>query len=263
MRTAFFDCSKGVSGDMILGALVSAGFDFDVLTSELQKCPATRLLQLERKSIPYKAATATRIEVRRAERSDTSKHPHRVPHRHLDDVLQLIRSSALEKRITERAVAMFERLAAAEAAVHGTTMDHVHLHEVAADDALADFIGVAIGIDYLGIDRVYSGPVVVGSGTVVCSHGEIPVPVPAVRELLRHYPWEHGPTSGERCTPTGAAILTALSAGVNPGLTLRVDCAGYGAGSKWFDGFPGVLRIEIGEEISSGSLPLALDAIRR
>lgn len=249
MRTAYFDCSNGISGDMVLGALVSAGFDFGVLTSELQKCPATRLLQLERKSVPCKDATATRIEVQRAGRTHTTEDLHHLPHRHLGDVLPLIRNSALEKRIAERAVAMFERLAAAEAVVHGTTINDVHLHEVAADDALADIIGVAIGIDYLGIERVYSGPVVVGSGTVVCSHGVMPVPVPAVRELLRHYPWEPGPTSGERCTPTGAAILTTLSAGMNLDLTLRVDTVGYGAGSKWFDGFPGVLRIDIGTEI--------------
>lgn len=161
----------------------------------------------------------------------------------------MIASSQLNEKVKHTAQAIFLKLAQAEAAVHGTTVDDVHFHEVGAVDSIVDIVGAAICLDLLGVDRVYSTPVRTGSGgTVRTQHGVMPVPAPATVELLKGYPVEPTDIPYELATPTGAAIIAALSSGVLPrGAAMRVESVGYGAGTKEFADLPNMLRLVVAE----------------
>lgn len=161
----------------------------------------------------------------------------------------MIAGSRLSEKVKNTAQAIFLKLAEAEAAVHGTTVDEVHFHEVGAVDSIVDIVGAAICLDLLCVDRVYSTPVRTGSGgTVRTQHGVMPVPAPATVELLKGYPVEPTDIPYELATPTGAAIIAALSSGVLPrGAAMRVESVGYGAGTKEFADLPNMLRLVVAE----------------
>ncbi len=179
------------------------------------------------------------------------------------DIEQLIESSELSSSVKSRAKAMFLTLAEAEAQVHGTTVDKVHFHEVGAVDSIVDIVGIAICMELLDVERVYSSPVRTGGGGLITTqHGVMPVPAPATLEVLKGYPMEFTQQRGELATPTGAAVIAALSSGVlDPRRTLTVSAIGYGAGGREIPGLPNVLRLMIGE-IQEGEVEEYVDAER-
>jgi pyridinium-3,5-bisthiocarboxylic acid mononucleotide nickel chelatase len=237
MRIAHFDCFSGISGDMTLGALVSAGWPFERLES------LPRRLGLEGVSVATEPArrgpfAATRIVVTIGRDQ---------PHRHLRHVVAAIDSGEIEPAVKERARAVFTRLAEAEAKVHGSTPEKVHFHEVGAADALVDVVGAIEGLETLGVERVYASPPRLGGGTVESEHGMIPVPAPATLELLRGAPVELGPLPIELTTPTGAALLATLVADWGGPPAFRLERTGTGAGTRDPREWPNVLRVMIGE----------------
>ena len=237
MRIATFDCFSGISGDMCLGALVSAGWP----AAELQALPAR--LRIDGARVHVRAArrgpfAATQVEV------EVAGHQ---PHRHLHHVAALIDAADLEPGVRERAHAVFRRLAEAEAEVHGSTVEKVHFHEVGAVDALVDVVGTIAGLHALGIESVYGTPLPLGGGFVDSEHGRIPIPAPATALLLRGAPVRATALEAELVTPTGAALLTTLVSSWEPPPAYRLDRVGTGAGGRDLKEQPNVLRILIGE----------------
>ncbi|MGH7724959.1 MAG: nickel pincer cofactor biosynthesis protein LarC, partial [Candidatus Eiseniibacteriota bacterium] len=236
MRLAHFDCFSGASGDMILGALVDAGFDF----AELEALPGALGLEgvtLERREVARGPFRACQVDVR-VEGTQ--------PHRHLRHVTEILERGALPKAALERAHAVFARLATAEAKVHGTTIEKVHFHEVGAADAIIDIAGACLGLERLGITRVFSTPPVVGSGTVEAAHGTLPVPAPATALLLEGIPVDFTPVEGERLTPTGAALLATWVTDWSGPPPFRLERQGVGAGGRDPKDRPNVLRVFLG-----------------
>ncbi len=238
MKLAYFDCFAGISGDMTLGALVSAGWDPSALVS----LPAR--LRLEGVSVAIEPArrgpfAATRVDVRVAEAKQ--------PHRHLHHIAAILAAADLSPAVRERALAVFRRLAEAEAEVHGSTVERVHFHEVGAADALVDIVGAVEGLAALGIERVFSSAPRLGGGEVDTQHGRIPVPAPATTLLLRGAPVELGPIPMELTTPTGAALLATLVESWEKPPAFRIGAIGTGAGSRDPAALANVLRVIVGE----------------
>jgi hypothetical protein len=171
---------------------------------------------------------------------------HGKKHRHLSDIRRIIQRSGLREPVKETALAVFHRLAAAEARVHGIPEDAVHFHEVGAVDAILDIVGAVAGLDILGVEEVYCSSFHVGSGTIRCAHGTLPLPAPATAELLRGYPVYSTGVEGELLTPTGAAILTTVARTVGPAPAMTLVQAGYGAGTVERE-IPNLLRVFLGE----------------
>jgi uncharacterized protein (TIGR00299 family) protein len=238
MKTLYFDCFAGASGDMILGALVAAGVDAAVLTEQLSllgvKGFAIDFVTVDRSGI---SATHARVH---------TAHEHH--HRHLGDILKIINDSGLSESVKVRASAIFNLLAEAEATVHNLPVDRIHFHEVGALDAIVDVVGAAICFELLGIERFACSALHVGSGTVDMAHGRFPVPPPAVVELLKGAPVYATEIKGELVTPTGAAIIATVCSdfGAMPAMTLLQS--GYGAGTREYEKFPNALRVLIGED---------------
>ncbi len=238
MRTIYFDCFAGASGDMILGALVDAGVSAEHLTQQIS------LLGVQGYSIDFEKVdrsgiTATYARVRTA---------HEHTHRHLSDILRIIYESSLKDSVKETAARIFSRLAEAEARVHNQPIEKVHFHEVGALDAIIDVVGAAIGFELSGAKRFLCSPLHVGSGTVEMDHGRFPVPPPAVTELLKGAPFYSTEIQGELLTPTGAAILTTVCTSFGPMPKIKLEQTGYGAGTRQYEKFPNVLRVLIGEQ---------------
>jgi len=237
MKTLYFDCFAGASGDMILGASVAAGVDPSFLREQLSLLPVTGFsIDFETVNRAGLSATYARVE---------TAHEHK--HRHLSDIKQIIEGSRLSGAVKQRAVQIFTRLAEAEAHVHNEPVDHVHFHEVGALDAIIDVVGAAICFDALKIERFVSSPLHVGSGMVKMAHGQFPIPPPAVAELLKGVPFYSTEIKGELLTPTGAAIITTVCSEYGPILEMKTDATGYGAGTREYPDFPNVLRVLLGE----------------
>ena len=245
MKTAYFDCSYGIAGDMILGALVDAGAPFSKLKSGIEKDLGVSGIRLSRRKVMRYGIAGTRVLVR----VDVS-HDH---HRHLGQIEEIIERSSLPQSVKTRSIEAYRALARAEAKVHNTTPDHIHFHEVGCLDAIADVAGSMLAFELLGVERVESSPLVVGSGKAHCAHGIIPVPGPATVELLRGAPFEAGPFPMEMTTPTGAAILTTLAAGYGPQPLMTLESVGQGAGKREIEGHANFLRVLIGETFSPPS----------
>lgn len=243
MRTLYFDCFAGASGDMILAAMVAAGVDPQHLTDQIA------LLGVDGYTIEFETADRSGI-------SSTYARVHTAPeqaHRHLSDILKIIYSSRLSSGVKDRAAKIFSRLAEAEGRVHDEPIEKVHFHEVGAMDAIIDVVGAAICFELLGIEEFVCSPIHVGSGTVNMDHGRFPVPPPAVTELLKGVPFYSTDISGELLTPTGAAIVTTVCAEYGPMPLMKLERAGYGAGTREYDKFPNVLRVLIGEGAQVGT----------
>ena len=238
------DASSGASGDMLLGALVGAGVPVEVITSAVDAvAPEHVALRPEQVTRNGFAATRCHVEVADSETRRTWR-----------DIAALLAEADLAEAVRRRAHATFERLAVAEAEVHGTTPDEVHFHEVGALDAIADVVGVCAGLEHLGLEQLVVSPVAVGSGSVRGAHGSMPVPPPAVASLLRGRPSYAGPPSApamELCTPTGAALLTANATGYGPQPAMTVEAVGVGAGGRDPQGHTNVLRLLVGVSTSS------------
>lgn len=237
MRIAWFDCFSGASGDMCLGALVGAGY----AAERLRDLP--RRLKLD--GVRIEVGTARRGPFA-ATRVDVQVDEARQGHRHLKHVVAILEAAELDPDVRARALEVFDRLARAEAAVHGQTLEKVHFHEVGAADALVDVAGVCEGLHDLGIESVWSSRLRLGRGSVDSDHGVIPVPAPATVELLRGVPVEIPEVDFELVTPTGAALLATLVADWGPPPPFRLDTVGVGAGGRDLKSQANVLRVLVG-----------------
>ncbi|MBI5589633.1 MAG: nickel pincer cofactor biosynthesis protein LarC [Deltaproteobacteria bacterium] len=237
MKIAYFDCFAGASGDMILGALVDAGLDPDLLNRELAN------LHLDHFALSFKPVVKRGLGGSQAV-VDIDTHMHH-PHRGLRDIRSLIEASTLSLDIRQKSMAIFTRLAEAEARVHRTTVEAVHFHEVGAIDAIIDVVGAVSGLSLLGIEAIHCSALHLGSGTVTCAHGILPVPAPATLELVKGIPVYATEIQGELLTPTGAAILTTLARGFGPLPAMTAEKSGYGAGMADPE-IPNLLRVVIG-----------------
>ena len=240
MKSAYIDCFSGVSGNMLLGALLHAGLPEAILRDTLAglHLPGWQL-DIEQHRVSGLQACLVRVRCNKGS-----------PHRHLQDICDLLQHSAVPPEVIKRSVAVFTRLAEAEARVHGTTVEKIHFHEVGAVDAIVDIVGVVSGFHHLGIEQVTCSPLPMPSGWVSCAHGSLPLPAPAVCELLKNVPLYGDTLAQELVTPTGAALVAELAGayGVLPPMTLQLT--GYGAGTMLRkDGRPNLLRLMIGQAL--------------
>ncbi|MEE4606905.1 MAG: nickel pincer cofactor biosynthesis protein LarC [Desulfobacteraceae bacterium] len=240
MKIAYFDCFAGASGDMILGSLLDAGLPLEKLKETLAK------LQLDHYDLKVKKVLKKGLGGSQAfviiNETDQSHH------RHLADIEAIITQSDLADSIQQKCIAIFTRLAEAEAKIHQTTIDRIHFHEVGAMDAIIDIVGAVAGTTLLGVQKIFCSPLHTGSGTIECAHGTLPVPAPATAELLKGKPVYSSGIEGELLTPTGAAILTTLASNFGPLPAMSVEQIGYGAGTS-DPSIPNLLRVIIGEAV--------------
>jgi pyridinium-3,5-bisthiocarboxylic acid mononucleotide nickel chelatase len=242
---AYLDMPSGISGNIFLGCLMDAGWPQAALVETVRRLD----LPAEQWSIQVEPAMrgplrATLVTV------DTPETHH---HRHLSDIRSLIERADLPKPVQERAIAVFARLARAEAKVHGTTVEQIHFHEVGAVDAIVDIVGVVAGLHDLGVEDLYAGALPLGAGWATTAHGRIPLPAPATLELLSavQAPTRPAPGPGELVTPTGAALVAELARFEQPALDLHR--VGLGAGHKEFE-WPNVARLWLGELTIRGTM---------
>lgn len=237
MRTAYFDCFSGISGDMCLGALVDAGVPIEELGRRLKK-------------LKLKGYTLSAIKVKRAGIAATKVDVHitngAAVQRKWKDVEKIIRASGLPPAITRQGLAVFRALFEAEARVHGEAFNSIHLHELGAVDCFIDIFGTLLGLDLLGIEAVYASPINLGGGRVKTCHGTLPVPAPATTELLKGVPVYADNGTFEMTTPTGAALIKTLARGFGGLPPFVPETIGTGAGGKDPESMPNVLRIMIG-----------------
>ena len=250
MRLAYLDGSAGVSGDMLLGALIDAGAPVDFLRETLRALALHAELEVERVDRCGIAASHARILTHGRPADGTPHrhhHEHHEPHRSLADVRTIIAAANLPAAVKDTALRAFALLAEAEAKVHGIPVEKVHFHEVGAVDAIADIVLVAAAAHALRIAAWRSSPLNVGGGTVQCAHGRFPVPAPATAELLRGQPTRSSGDEGEFVTPTGAALLRAFDTAFGAQPAMVVDSIGYGAGTRNPAGLANVARLSLGE----------------
>jgi uncharacterized protein (TIGR00299 family) protein len=248
----WLDCSSGVAGDMLLGALVDAGVPVEILQAAVDAV-APEPVRLRAEVTQRAGLRATKMHVdgtdSRTERS-------------WRDVRALLQAAPLDADVADPALGTFAALAHAEASVHGTDVDDVHFHEVGALDAIADVVGVCAGLAHLGLEELHCSPVALGGGTARAAHGRLPVPGPAVVALLTGAPTYGGPVDVELTTPTGAALLATHVTTWGPQPPMRVTTAGTGAGTRELPGQPNVVRLLLGEPSGpapAGRNPLVLE----
>ncbi|MFN0084594.1 MAG: nickel pincer cofactor biosynthesis protein LarC [Blastocatellia bacterium] len=267
-RTLYLDCFAGASGDMLIGALLDCGLDFERLKSELAGIGVDGY-QLRAATVDRCGIAATKFDVDLGEGAhepahdhvhdhahphDHSHHDHAAvaPHLHsghraLSTIRRMIADSALSPGVKAHSQAIFQRIGEAESKIHNLPLESVHFHEVGAVDSIVDIVGCCIGLEALGIERVISSPLHVGFGTFRCAHGIYPVPGPATTELLRGVPIYSKDVEGELMTPTGAAIISTLAESYGHLPMMRIERIGYGAGTRTYPKFPNVLRAILGE----------------
>ena len=236
---AYLDCFSGISGDMLLGAMLDAGLGLEALRAGLASLPLTGYA-LDAERVTDHSISGIRALVKLD--ADTPQQ-----HRNLAAIIALIDAATLPERARERAKAIFRRLAEAEARIHDTSVDEVHFHEVGAVDSIVDIVGAALGFDLLGVEAIYCSELPLTSGRVRSQHGPLPVPAPATLELLRDTGavWRAVPAEGELVTPTGAALLAALARFERP--TLAVRTIGYGFGQRSNLPWANCLRLVLGD----------------
>lgn len=237
MKTLYFDCFAGASGNMILGGLVSLGVDKDELINQI------KLLNIPEFEIEFTTRDKSGITAIHAD----VKVPHEHVHRHLHNIEKIINDSDLSDSIKKSAISIFTNLAEAEAKIHGIEVKKVHFHEVGAMDAIIDVVGACIGFELLGIEKFACSKIHVGSGFAQMAHGKFPIPPPAVAELLKGIQIYSTEIEGELCTPTGAAIIKTLSESYGTIDDLNVEKIGFGAGTRDYKDFPNTLRLMLGD----------------
>ena len=250
MRIAYFDCFAGASGDMILGALVDAGLSVDTLREQLGRL-GLQGWEVSAGQVQSHGMRATHLDVR----TDPSV---RLAHR--AEVFERIAGSGLSERARANSLRVFGRLFDAEARVHGSTPDRVHLHEMGDLDTIIDVVGAAVGLESLGIEAVYASALPTGRGTISTQHGILPLPGPAVAELMKGAPLRRLDIEAELVTPTGAAIITTLAEGYDRHPTMTVTASGYGAGTRELP-FANVVRVMIGETAAEQAAPEEIEGL--
>jgi pyridinium-3,5-bisthiocarboxylic acid mononucleotide nickel chelatase len=247
-RIAYFDCFSGCSGDMILGAFLDAGLDFDALKKGLAALDFDGY-EISMEKVKRAAITATKFNVT----IDDHGHHH---HRGLHDILHIINDSKLSDKVKEQSSAIFRRLGEAEAKIHGITLEEVHFHELGAIDTIIDIVGTILALELLKIEHCYASAIPEGKGYISTAHGTLPAMAPATLELLAKAgapiisAAESPAPPGELITPTGAVLVTSLAKFTRP--EMKVEKIGYGAGGKDPKDWPNVLRIWLGEEAEVG-----------
>lgn len=245
---AYFEMFSGISGNMTLGALIDLGLELETLKSELGKLNLEDEYEINVKKVSRSHIVGTYVDVQ-LHHHDHNEH-HRDEHEHhgrnLEDINKIIDSSELSKSVKEKSKAIFANLARAESKVHGVGINEIHFHEVGAVDAIVDIVGSVIGLEKLGIDRIYASAINTGQGYVTAAHGKLPIPAPATAELLKNIPIYSSGTEKELTTPTGAAIIATLSSYFGPKPLMRVEGIGYGAGTYEIE-IPNLLRVSIGK----------------
>jgi uncharacterized protein (TIGR00299 family) protein len=279
-RLLYFDCFSGISGDMVLGALLDAGLPMPALKGALGSLAVDGYhVHAERVLRAGVSATKFRVHEHAGAHAEHSHehahhhdHEHRAPrpesrapspeprahshahsHRSLPEIYGLIDTSDLSAAGRDRAKALFQRLAEAEAAIHDMPVEKVHLHEVGALDSIIDIVGAVFGLEWLGVDQIMSSPLNVGGGMVHSAHGHFPVPAPATVKLLGPAPVYSGAVQKELVTPTGALLVSSYASSFGPIPAMTIDQVGYGAGDHDFPSTPNVLRILVGEQPQGAS----------
>ncbi len=235
---AYADCFSGISGDMILGALLHAGLDREFLLSELKKLDIGDFeLQIAEKN--ECGIDAIKVDVL----AEATKE-----YRHLPAILDILNKAPFHPKIIEKSTSVFQSLATAEATVHGVAIEQVHFHEVGAIDTIIDVVGTILGLHHLGIKTLFSSPLPMSRGFVKCDHGTLPLPAPAVCEILKDVPVYGVPVDKELITPTGAALLINLAEDYGPMPPMTITATGYGAGTHSLPGdTPNLFRMILGE----------------
>ncbi|MBI4926562.1 MAG: nickel pincer cofactor biosynthesis protein LarC [Anaerolineae bacterium] len=248
MKLAYVDAFSGVSGDMFLASLLDAGVPLEEMQAMLDQLRLPERVQVRVEETRKGALRAALVTV------DAPESHH---HRHLSDIQAMITASGLPDAVQDASLKVFQVLAEAEARVHGTSVEHVHFHEVGALDSIADVVGAAIGLHLLGIERLYASALPYGSGQVMTEHGALPLPAPATLEILSraHVPLTPSPAHFEQVTPTGAALLAALATFERPDMLL--ERIGVGAGRKDF-AWPNVLRLWLGRSPADQDFPMVV-----
>jgi hypothetical protein len=241
-RVLYLDCYSGASGDMLIGALLDAGLPFKLLRAALGSLALDDECAVSVERVNRSGIGASKFVV-----TETGADSDGHRHRHLPAITKMVDRSALSTDAKARANRLFLRLAETEAAIHQMPVEKVHLHEVGALDSIVDIVGGVFGLEWFGADRIVASPLNVGSGTVVCEHGTLPVPVPATAALIAGVPVYAAGPPGEKLTPTGALLVTEFADeyGVLP--SMRIEHIGYGAGSRDPKDYPNVLRVLVGD----------------
>ncbi|MDA1000412.1 MAG: nickel pincer cofactor biosynthesis protein LarC [bacterium] len=234
MKTLYFDCFAGASGDMLLGALLDLGLPLDALEAQLARL-ALPGYSLSSKKVIKQGVSATKFDVHVHEAHEHHTHGEGIPHHHahgrsLSQIEALIRESGLSGPVKARSLRAFRRLGEVEAGIHGVPVEEIHFHEVGAVDSIVDITGFFIGLEFLGIERVLSSPLPLGRGFIECAHGRMPVPAPATAKLLEGVSVFDNGLEGEVLTPTGALLLTECAESFGPVPEMTIHRVGYGAG---------------------------------
>ncbi|HAN97098.1 MAG TPA: nickel pincer cofactor biosynthesis protein LarC [Planctomycetaceae bacterium] len=243
MRVLQIDCLSGIAGDMFLAAMCDLGLPVERVQNAIDSIGlAARVVVTETKRKGFRAKHVA-IE-----------HAPEHAHRHLHHIDAMIRSgTGLSEGVRELTMKIFRRLGEAEARVHGSTLEKVHFHEVGAVDSIADILGAAVALEWLGADRIRCSPVPTGQGTITIAHGRVSVPAPATAELLKGIPLQHSEVRAELTTPTGAAILATVVDEFGPLPSMTLDAIGYGAGTKDFQEQGNLLRLMVGSVADGGT----------
>lgn len=263
MRIAYLDCFAGISGDMLLGALIGAGVPARILqdaASALNLGATLKVESLDRSGISsIKVHVLENGHLAEAHTKHNHTHEHLArahPHQHsrsLNEIRALIHAAPLPAAVKSFAVEVFQLLGQSEAKIHNIPIEKIHFHEVGAVDTIVDIVAASTGIHYLRIGAWHASPVNVGGGMISCAHGSFPVPAPAAADLLCGFPTYSASIQHELTTPSGAALLRALNPAFGPQPAMRVSAIGYGAGTRNPAGFPNVLRLSIGEAVSAAA----------
>lgn len=240
MKTLYFDCFSGISGDMIIGSLLDLGLDFKFLENELKKLKL-KDYKISAKKILKNGISATKFDV-----IEKSHGMHHHEHGNLKEINKIVHDSKLDKNIKNTIKKIFYKIAVAEAKVHKTSVNKVHFHEICALDTIIDVAGAVIGFNKLRIEKIYCSKLNTGTGFVEFSHGKWPVPAPATAEILKNVPVYHNGIKTELVTPTGAAIITTLANSFGEMPSMKLEKIGYGAGTKDLEQ-PNVLRAFFGK----------------
>lgn len=240
MKTVYFDLVCGASGDMILSSLISLGFPIELLEQQLNRLGIGEI-RIGVEKVKRNGISCTYISPQWQEATH---------YRHLGEILEIIKRGAFSQRVFERCELVLDRLATAESAVHGIEKEHVHFHEIGAVDTIIDVLGVSLALEFFNVEQVLFSTITEGYGSIKGEHGVMPVPVPATAQMIQGFCIKILDIPTELCTPTGAALLTALGKQVLNGMDGRVIKCGYGCGTKVFENHPNILRAFILESDS-------------
>ncbi|KAB7709183.1 nickel pincer cofactor biosynthesis protein LarC [Bacillus aerolatus] len=252
MKTLYFDCFSGISGDMVIGALIDAGADPSFMEEELKKLIIEEEYKLQWKKVIKNGITGTKFDVILTEQNShhhdhSHSHDHHHSHRSYKEIAGMIEAAGFNEPVTAMSLAIFKKIGEAEGRIHSIPLEDVHFHEVGAVDSIIDIIGAAILIDQLSVQSIQSSAITAGTGRIRIAHGIYPVPAPATLEILKGVPIAGTDIRAELATPTGAAIAAVLADTFGPLPSMTVEAIGYGAGTKTFKEHPNVLRVMIGE----------------